>query len=62
VSVFHAITYRRDESGWKVKVEGRGRMTCDRETFLLEHRLTTWQNDEPVHERTWSKSIPRDLT
>jgi uncharacterized protein len=62
VAVFHAITYRRDESGWKVRVEARGRMTCDRETFLLEHWLTTWQNDVPVHERTWSKSIRRDLT
>jgi uncharacterized protein len=58
----HDITYRRDESGWKVRVEGRGRMTSDRENFLLEHWLTTWENDVPVHERSWSRSIPRDCS
>jgi hypothetical protein len=60
VNAFQDITYRRDESGWKVRILSRGRMTCDRDSFLLEHWLTTWENDEPVHERTWSRSIPRD--
>jgi putative CocE/NonD family hydrolase len=60
VNGFQDITYRRDESGWKVRILSRGRMTCDRDSFLLEHWLTTWESDEPVHERTWSRSIPRD--
>ena len=60
VTGFQDITYRRDESGWKVRILARGRMSCDRDAFLLEHWLTTWENDRPVHERTWSRSIPRD--
>jgi hypothetical protein len=36
-------------------------MTCDRDSFLLEHELTATERGEPVRERTWTKRIPRDL-
>jgi predicted acyl esterase len=62
VRCFQGITYRRDESGWKVRIEARGRMSCDRDSYVLEHQLMTWEGDMPVHERTWARSIPRDLS
>jgi uncharacterized protein len=61
VRSFQGITYRRDESGWLVRIEARGRMTCDLDSFHLEHRLSTWQGDTVVEERAWSRSIPRDM-
>jgi uncharacterized protein len=61
VRSFQGITYRRDESGWLVRVEARGRMTCDLNSFHLEHRLSTWHGDAVVDERSWSRSIPRDM-
>ncbi|MDX6548469.1 MAG: uncharacterized protein QOG33_2019 [Gaiellales bacterium] len=62
VCSFHGITYRRDESDWLVRVEARARMTCDLDSFHLEHRLSTWQGDTVVDQRTWSRSIPRDMS
>jgi hypothetical protein len=61
VRSFKGITYRRDESGWLVRVEARGRMTCDLDSFHLEHRLSTWEGDALVDERSWSRSIARDM-
>ncbi len=62
VRCFQGISYRRDDDGWLVRIEARGTMTCDRDAYHLEHRLTTWEGDVPAHERTWTRSIPRDLS
>jgi putative CocE/NonD family hydrolase len=59
VRCFQAIEYQRGEH--HVRVEARARMTCDRDSFLLEHELTATERGEPVRERTWTKRIPRDL-
>jgi hypothetical protein len=59
VRCFQAIEYQRDEH--HVRVEARGRMTCDRESFLLEHTLLATERGETVRERRWTKRIPRDL-
>jgi putative CocE/NonD family hydrolase len=59
VRCFQAIEYQRGDH--HVRVEARGAMTCDRESFLLEHTLTAVERGQPVRERSWSKRIPRDL-
>jgi hypothetical protein len=59
VRCFQAIEYERGEH--RVRVEAHGRMTCDAESFVLEHRLEAREQGEPVRERAWSKRIPRDL-
>jgi uncharacterized protein len=59
VRCFQAIEYQRDEH--HVRVEARGRMTCDGESFLLEHTLLATERGETVRERRWAKRIPRDL-
>jgi uncharacterized protein len=60
VRCFQAIEYQRGEH--LVRVEARGVMTCDGESFLLEHTLVALEHGQPVRERTWSKRIARDLT
>jgi hypothetical protein len=59
VSCYQAIEYQRGDH--HVRVEARGRMTCDRDSFLLEHRLVATEGGREVRSRTWSKRIPRDL-
>jgi uncharacterized protein len=59
VACYQAIEYQRGDH--HVRVEARGRMTCDRDSFLLEHRLIATEAGREVRERTWSKRIPRDL-
>jgi putative CocE/NonD family hydrolase len=59
VRCFQAIEYER--GGHHVRVEARGRMTCDAGSFLLEHRLTATEHGQPVRERSWERRIPRDL-
>jgi hypothetical protein len=59
VNCFQAIEYERGNH--QVRVEAHGRMTCDAASFTLEHRLEAREHGEVVRERTWSRSIPRDL-
>ena len=56
---FQAIEYQRGEH--LVRVEARGRMTCDAEAFQLDHSLLATERGETVRERTWAKRIPREL-
>jgi hypothetical protein len=37
-------------------------MTCDSDSFLLEHTLVALEHGQPVRERSWSRRIARDLT
>jgi putative CocE/NonD family hydrolase len=59
VRCLQAIEYQRGDH--QVRVEARGVMTCDGESFLLEHTLVAFEHGQPVRERTWSKRIARDL-
>jgi hypothetical protein len=36
-------------------------MTCDHDSFLLEHWLVATEAGREVRSRTWSKRIARDL-
>jgi hypothetical protein len=36
-------------------------MTCDHDSFLLEHRLVATEAGREVRSRAWSKRIPRGL-
>jgi hypothetical protein len=35
-------------------------MTCDRERFHVQTKLDVYDGDEPVFEREWRLSFPRD--
>jgi len=59
VACYQAIEYQRGDH--HVRIEARGRMTCDRDSFLLEHWLVATEAGREVRSRAWSKRIPRDL-
>ena len=59
VRCYQAIEYQR--GGHHVRVDAHGAMSCDEDSFLLEHRLEAREHGEIVRERTWSKRIRRDL-
>jgi len=59
VACYQAIEYQRGDH--HVRIEARGRMTCDRDSFLLEHWLVATGAGREVRSRAWSKRIPRDL-
>ena len=45
---------------WRVRVESRTRLACDRENFLLTRSLTAFENAQCVFTRDWQESIRRD--
>jgi hypothetical protein len=47
--------------GWKIRVETRMRLSCNRDVFLLQGRLRAWEGANEVCHRGWDRSIPRDL-
>ncbi len=52
--------------GWRVEVRTSSRMTADRDSFHLLDTLEAFEGDgndgwRQVFERTWDRSIPRDL-
>jgi hypothetical protein len=53
------LTLFRD--GWQVRVETSMRMSCTRETFLLEASMRAFDGDEEICRREWNPSIPRNL-
>jgi hypothetical protein len=51
---------RWDDPGVEAEIRTRSELTCDATTFFLEDRLEAFEDGEPVFERTWSRSFPRD--
>ncbi|WP_075997950.1 CocE/NonD family hydrolase [Salaquimonas pukyongi] len=49
----------RDGQRWKTRIETR--MSCDKENFLVEANLKSWENDKVVFERDYSDTIERKL-
>jgi putative CocE/NonD family hydrolase len=59
VRCYQAIEYQRGDH--HVRLDAHGRMSCNADSFLLEHRLEAREHGEVIRERTWSKRIRRDL-
>jgi uncharacterized protein len=46
---------------WRIKVETTMRMSCTREAFRVEASMRAYEGDNEVCNRTWDRSIRRDL-
>lgn len=46
---------------WKILTESTTEMWCDRAHFHVKAGLKAWKNDRSVFERSWERSIPRQL-
>ncbi|CDX24924.1 Hydrolase CocE/NonD family protein [Mesorhizobium plurifarium] len=56
--------YYRNEVGrgaWETAVEGRTVMTVTKSTFHLQIAFNAFENGELIFERSWARTIPRDL-
>ena len=49
-----------ERDGWKVRTETRMTFSCDAENFFIKASLDAFENDEPVANRRWDETIPRD--
>ena len=49
-----------ERGDWKVRTETRITFSCDAENFFIKASLDAFENDEPVVNRRWDETIPRD--
>lgn len=56
--MLRVVTAERGD--WKVTTETRIAFTCDAENFFIQASLDAFENDEPVANRRWDETIPRD--
>jgi predicted acyl esterase len=52
-------TMSRD--AWQIRIETHMRLSCMRDTFLLQGGLRAWEGANEVCHREWDRSIPRDF-
>jgi uncharacterized protein len=50
-----------DDAGVAVEIRTKSTMTSDATDFHLENHLEAFEGEERVFERTWTRTIPRDL-
>jgi hypothetical protein len=44
---------------WRVRTVTWTRLTSDGANFHLDAKIEAYENDRPVHERSWRRTIPR---
>jgi len=52
-------TMSRD--AWQIRIETHMRLSCSRDSFLLQGGLRAWEGAHEVCHREWDRSIPRDF-
>jgi predicted acyl esterase len=52
-------TMARD--AWQIRIETYMRLSCTRDSFLLQGGLRAWEGAREVCHREWDRSIPRDF-
>ncbi len=53
-------TYEMGREGWRIRIDTKVSMRATATDFLVEARLTAYENGEPVHERRFAQAIARD--
>ncbi|MGH3095921.1 MAG: CocE/NonD family hydrolase [Streptosporangiales bacterium] len=61
-SVASERTMALSRGEWQTRVVATGELICDKESFHVRTGLTAYHGDEPIFEREWAFSTPRDLT
>ncbi len=60
VRCYEGITFSREETGWRARVEANSEMSCDADVFRISTRLDLYEGNARVFVRTWTHEIPRD--
>ncbi len=59
VEITHVEKVERGD--WRVQINTNSRMYCDADNFYVENQLQAYENEQLVFERSWEKSIKRNL-
>jgi len=54
-------TETMSRGAWQVRIQTQMRLSCTRNTFLLQGGLRAWEGPNEVCRREWDRSIPRDF-
>src|SRR5258705_1338502 len=54
-------THTMSRDDWQIRIETQMRLSCTRNTFLLQGGLRAWEGANEVCRREWDRSIPRDF-
>jgi predicted acyl esterase len=54
-------TWTMSRDDWQIRIETQMRLSCTRNTFLLQGSLRAWESAKEVCRRAWDRSIPRDF-
>jgi hypothetical protein len=54
-------TQTMSRDAWQIRIETHMRLSCTRDTFLLQGGLRAWDGANDVCRREWDRSIPRDF-
>jgi predicted acyl esterase len=54
-------TQTMSRDAWQIRIETQMRLSCARNTFLLQGSLRAWEGAGEVCRREWDRSIPRDF-
>jgi len=54
-------TWTMSRDDWQIRIETQMRLSCTRNTFLLQGSLRAWEGAKEVCRREWDRSIPRDF-
>jgi len=51
---------RAERGDWRIRTETHVTVSCDSKNFFIAASLDAFENDEPVVNRRWDETIPRD--
>ena len=46
---------------WSIRTESDSSLRCDAENFYISATVTAFESDQQINQRSWNKTIPRDL-
>jgi hypothetical protein len=46
---------------WSIRTESDSSIHCDAENFYIKATITAFESEQQVNQRSWGKTIKRDL-
>jgi len=54
-------TWTMSREAWQIRTETQMRLSCTRDTFLLQASLRAWEGENEVCRRDWDRAIAREF-
>jgi hypothetical protein len=46
---------------WSIRTESESSFRCDADNFYIEATVTAFESEQQINQRSWEKTIKRDL-